>query len=749
MSDYDFGKLNDKEFEILASDLLSAREEVRFERFKPGRDLGVDGRFFAPDGKEVILQAKHWPTSPLERLVKYLKNVELPKIQRLQPSRYLLAVSHALSRTDKNKILAALEPFVISPSDIIGREDLNDILAAHPEVERRHYKLWIASSGVLVNLINKPIFDRSSFALDEILDSLHLYVPTQSHDIAINRLESLGAVIITGPAGIGKTTLADHLCLHYVNKDFALVKIADEIREAEAVYDSDKRQTFYFDDFLGRNYLEALSGHEGSHIVQFIKRITRNKNKRFILTSRTTILNQGKLLNDVFTNNNLERNEFEVTLDSFTEMDKARVLYNHLWHSELALDFIDALYEKRRYKDIIRHRNYNPRLIRYVTDSNRLADCRASEYWAHVDGLLANPTTVWQNPFESQIDDSGRIVVLIVALNGRPVPQTDLAEAYSRYTSSGNHANYHGNKDFILTLRHLTGSLLSRVMRSASHPYVDLFNPSVGDYVLYRYCVDVPALRAGFVSLRSTSSLETLADLERNKLLIPSEAKAIGYQILRHAVEVEFVSYSPEYISLVCLQIYEHLEVMPSEDRMLALAIDFVLRSDCPGCFGDVSTFLCRVFEAGLIPDSQAANFILDACEQNPNSEELKGLTRIISFLPKSHQALVAPTLKTAVINYLTDWCTDEFEGDEVFKSSDSCDITNAYSNLRELVAGSLKAYQVEASREEIDLVVDAYDIETQATHYFSQNENEEDEQGASASSFHLDEIDDLFDRSM
>jgi hypothetical protein len=63
MSDYDFSTLNDKEFEILATDLLSKRDNLKYERFKPGRDAGVDGRFFHQNGTETILQAKHWPSS--------------------------------------------------------------------------------------------------------------------------------------------------------------------------------------------------------------------------------------------------------------------------------------------------------------------------------------------------------------------------------------------------------------------------------------------------------------------------------------------------------------------------------------------------------------------------------------------------------------------------------------------------------------------------------------------------------------
>ncbi len=55
MADYDFKSLNDKEFEILCADLLGEVEGCRFERFKAGKDAGIDGRYFTDQGKEVIL----------------------------------------------------------------------------------------------------------------------------------------------------------------------------------------------------------------------------------------------------------------------------------------------------------------------------------------------------------------------------------------------------------------------------------------------------------------------------------------------------------------------------------------------------------------------------------------------------------------------------------------------------------------------------------------------------------------------
>jgi hypothetical protein len=121
MTDYDFRTLNDKEFEILCADLLSDALGHRFERFKPGRDAGVDGRYFASDRKEVVLQCKHWPNTPIEQLIRRLADDERKKLLTLKPARYLIAVSNPLSRADKKAIKKALSPFIKTASDIFVR----------------------------------------------------------------------------------------------------------------------------------------------------------------------------------------------------------------------------------------------------------------------------------------------------------------------------------------------------------------------------------------------------------------------------------------------------------------------------------------------------------------------------------------------------------------------------------------------------------------------------------------------------
>jgi len=143
MSDYDFKPLNDKEFEILCADILGKVESRHFERFKAGRDAGVDGRYFTDEGNEVILQCKHWSNTQLNQLIRELRDTEKPKLDKLKPHRYLLAVSNPLSRVDKRNIQRVLAPHLASESDIYGKEDLNDFLKQNPKIEQRHYKLWL------------------------------------------------------------------------------------------------------------------------------------------------------------------------------------------------------------------------------------------------------------------------------------------------------------------------------------------------------------------------------------------------------------------------------------------------------------------------------------------------------------------------------------------------------------------------------------------------------------------------------
>ena len=86
---------------------------------------------------------KHYVRTGLAGLLRDLK-VEAGKVTALKPTRYLLVTSVSLSPANKQAI-AAVFSGRLAVSDVLGQDDLNNLLGRHPEVEHKHYKLWLAS----------------------------------------------------------------------------------------------------------------------------------------------------------------------------------------------------------------------------------------------------------------------------------------------------------------------------------------------------------------------------------------------------------------------------------------------------------------------------------------------------------------------------------------------------------------------------------------------------------------------------
>ncbi len=183
MTNYDFTNiLSPIDFEILSKDLLEADLDIRLENFRDGRDKGIDLRY-APaknsarkpsgskakwinsDQPELIVQCKRYAT--FSSLKSALKNVELEKIAKLNPKRYILTTSASLGPQQSDDLKSPLCPFIQSTGDIYGRERLNSILERNREIERRHLKLWVRkpAAGLIHHADRGPQY-RSGAYLD-------------------------------------------------------------------------------------------------------------------------------------------------------------------------------------------------------------------------------------------------------------------------------------------------------------------------------------------------------------------------------------------------------------------------------------------------------------------------------------------------------------------------------------------------------------------------------------------------------
>ncbi len=522
MTGYELHRLNDKEFEALAVRVVQELVGKKVERFKPGKDSGVDGRFFTIGAAEGIVQAKHWERSGLVQLLSHLAKTEAPKVAKLKPARYFLVTSVPLSRANKQAINAIFAPHLQSQADILGHEDIQDFLRDHPAIVQQQYKLWLASAEVLRLIFNAPIIGRSSFKLDEVMGFAPKYVLTRCHQDALTRLNSVGSIIIIGEPGIGKSTLAEQLILHYAVNGFELCFIENALEEAEGVWANDRKQIFYFDDFLGRNYLEAIGRNRDSQVLGFIRRVAKDKSKRFILTSRTTIMQQGKRLSELFRIHNIDQKEYEVRITDLSPLEKAWILYNHIWFGNLEPEFVEQLYVDKRYRAVVAHRNFNPRLVAFVIDSHKIAGVTAEKYWDYVTATLANPQDIWRGVFENQLDHMGRLIVGLVVFHGGQIPERDLllCSERARLDQVPVPPAAEWSLAFERSYQMTVGAVVNRVIeRYGGTVTVGLFNPSVGDFVLRRFAGDAPSLESFFAVLRDYRSLSHFQSAKQDNII--------------------------------------------------------------------------------------------------------------------------------------------------------------------------------------------------------------------------------------
>jgi len=553
--EYFLSKLNDREFESLSADIISADLNLNVEKFKSGRDGGVDGRFWLGN-KEGILQCKHYWKTGYQGLISKLKKEELIKVKKLNPARYIFFTSVPLSRKNKKEIFQIFSPFIISESDIWGEDDINSFLSKkeNQNIVENNYKLWITSTRILDILLHNAIKGRSESTIKEIESHNERYVITENHIKGTEILKKNNVIIISGEPGIGKTTLANNLALYYIANGFEFCDIEESISEAENLFreKENKKIIFYCDDFLGSNMFDAISNKRDSHIVKFINRIKSDNSKKFILTSRTNILTKAISLSHQFQNSKIRDDEFLVKIENLSEIDKAKILYNHIYHSKLDNIYIDEIYKDKRYKEIIRQRNYNPRIIEFITDDKRISKIKSEHYWNYIIKKFENPEDIWSDYFQNQIDDSVRVLSYLTVFNGSKIDEKELRRSYSNYKDNFNiHFSDHTDSSFNAVRKLAIKSLLNRSQTWNGDFEYSLFNPSVGDFILNSYLEDVDLVISVLKSLGTYSSINFLNSLQLNNRISKETIQQVQFELFNYFYKAKLANKDWDFLLLL------------------------------------------------------------------------------------------------------------------------------------------------------------------------------------------------------
>ncbi|MBR2261330.1 MAG: AAA family ATPase [Paludibacteraceae bacterium] len=492
MLNYDFRNLlSAYEFECFSRDLINAHEKLNLGNFAEGRDGGVDLLCTLGKRKSVIVQAKRYMN--YNELKTSLKK-EIDKLQKLKPKRYLLTTSADLTLANKQEIIKWFDPFIKKEEDIWAKQDLNKILALYPDVERQYYKLWLSSTNVLNNILHKGIVNWTSFEKKEIENSVRTYVMNDSFNDALNKLLKNRYVVISGEPGIGKTTLARMLVMHLLSDRFADNKDSAcyedfyytncNIENFVNMMQENKRQIFFYDDFLGQITFEKGEKNFDSRIMTFIKECQRSQNKLFILTTREYILQQGLTYYSRFNEGKgIELSKCIVDMGKYTRFVRAQILYNHLVANNIPQEYINSIIENKNYLKIIDHSNFSPRIIETFISNDTHEQCDSKDYFNKIIGFFDRPDSVWLDAF-TRLSEIEQEALLVLSAMGTPVLYNDWKNAYQYFFDKVHkESNYLSDSKWNNAVNVLQDNFI-KTENCVNGIYVEFHNPGVKDVLV-------------------------------------------------------------------------------------------------------------------------------------------------------------------------------------------------------------------------------------------------------------------------
>lgn len=153
---------------------------------------------------------------------------------------------------------------------------------------------------------------------EEIEAKVRVYAPNPSFKQARDKLEAEHVIIISGPPGVGKTTLAEMISYAYLGEEWEYVAIRGLDDGFAAIVDT-RKQIFFFDDFLGRAALDtkSLAAHD-TELAKFIKRVRRSKNARFVLTTRAPIFEEARRVSEHLADRALDITKYVLDVGVYT-----------------------------------------------------------------------------------------------------------------------------------------------------------------------------------------------------------------------------------------------------------------------------------------------------------------------------------------------------------------------------------------------------------------------------------------------
>ncbi len=247
-------------------------------------------------------------------------------------------------------------------------------------------------------------------------------------------------------------------------------------------------QVFYFDDFLGTTAFDenSLERNEDKQLLNFLQAVHNSGGtKKLILTSRDYILRQARLSLESVRTTDLKPYLCIIDLQNYTRFNKAEILYNHLYFSDLSEKHIADLLKDKQYLAIIDHPNYSPRVIEWMTQMKNRWPQHEQDFAVAFLDALDNPMDLWKHAFERNLSISAKYVLWVLISLPDRIRIDDLEHVFTLFQRYMAEHFMHtiDATDFHNALEEIEGTFIEIDILAAGVRTIRFHNPSIRDFL--------------------------------------------------------------------------------------------------------------------------------------------------------------------------------------------------------------------------------------------------------------------------
>lgn len=363
---------------------------------------------------------------------------------------------------------------------------------------------------------------------------------TQAFYKALHYLENNKTLFIVGNPGVGKTITSKMLVLYYAAIKYK-VRYTTNTTDLQSLKKSisqspNEKEIILIDDCFGQAYFQ-MKDSQNEELLSIIKYINLSTNKRLILNSRVTIYQEARerSLELVKSFDNDEYKVYVIDMNNISNIEKAKILYNHLSFNNVKKKYFDDIKKDKRYLKIIKHKNYNPRIIEFICNSRHYEIIESNSYYDFILNRLDNPKEIWKDEYERKLQKTDRILLSTIYSFSDLYTDLDLVRKnFDKRLSIEPNIDITVNQ-FESSLKRLLEGFVIIIDKNKTRK-ISMTNPSINDY-LDGFLKENPLERN--MLIKNATHIQQI-----NRLMTNSEYEEWGQTVVKdHTINnIEFIN---------------------------------------------------------------------------------------------------------------------------------------------------------------------------------------------------------------